>query len=45
MARISEFSKDFVGADGTAPKNNLIIELLEKHGAGTKTASSKFPEE
>ena len=45
MARISEFSKDFVGADGAAPKNTLIIELLEKHGAGTKTASSKFPEE
>ncbi|MBO6208748.1 MAG: translation initiation factor IF-2 [Lachnospiraceae bacterium] len=45
MARISEFSKDFVGADGAAPKNTLIIELLEKHGAGAKTASSKFPEE
>ncbi|MCR5251142.1 MAG: translation initiation factor IF-2 [Lachnospiraceae bacterium] len=45
MARISEFSREFTGADGKAPKNNLIIELLEKHGAAGKTASSTFPAE
>ncbi len=45
MARISNFSKEFVGSDGSSPKNNLIIELLEKHGAAGKTASSTFPAE
>ncbi len=45
MARISNFSKEFTGADGSSPKNNLIIELLEKHGAEGKTASSTFPGE
>ena len=45
MARISNFSKEFTGADGSSPKNNLIIELLEKHGAEGKTASSTFPSE
>ncbi len=45
MARISNFSKEFTGADGSSPKNNLIIELLEKHGAEGKTASSTFPAE
>ena len=45
MARISNFSKEFTGADGSSPKNNLIIELLEKHGAAGKTASSTFPGE
>ncbi len=45
MARISNFSKEFTGKDGSSPKNNLIIELLEKHGAAGKTASSTFPAE
>ncbi|MBR3305970.1 MAG: translation initiation factor IF-2 [Lachnospiraceae bacterium] len=45
MARISNFSKEFTGADGSSPKNTLIIELLEKHGAAGKTASSTFPAE
>ncbi|MBR3524784.1 MAG: translation initiation factor IF-2 [Lachnospiraceae bacterium] len=45
MARISNYSKEFVGADGSAPKNTLIIELLEKHGVAGKTASSTFPAE
>ncbi|MCR4641271.1 MAG: translation initiation factor IF-2 [Lachnospiraceae bacterium] len=45
MARISNYSKEFVGADGSAPKNTLIIELLEKHGVVGKTASSTFPAE
>ncbi|MBP5607960.1 MAG: translation initiation factor IF-2, partial [Lachnospiraceae bacterium] len=45
MARISNFSKEFTGSDGSSPKNNLIIELLEKHGAAGKTASSTFPGE
>ena len=45
MARISNFSKEFTGADGSSPKNNLIIELLGKHGAAGKTASSTFPGE
>ena len=34
-----------MGSDGSSPKNNLIIELLEKHGAAGKTASSTFPAE